>query len=415
MAGTARSYKSPRAMPSRPACEHVFVRWGNLTIDADEQAPPARLPRRAPSSAASTLPRRSTPASTRSARSPRSTASRTLAQVPFRWTINPYRGCSHACHLLLRPARPTSTSTSTRAATSRRRSSSRSTCPRCCGSSWRGRRGRASTSRWGRTPTRTSGSRARYKLMRGIWEAMRDFANPCSVLTKSPLLLRDLDLMQEIAARHDDQREPLDPDDGREGVAGDRAAHAEPAGADGGGGELNRAGHPVRDPRRAAHAGDQRRPRAGRGDPRAGRGEAGATGIGGIALHLRGEVRGVFMEWLRSLPARPRAALRGALRAAARTRRGPSSERLATLLARRARAALERRATAPAARGGPRLRACARGAASAGARTAAGAASSRERAQARSGSRAAGAVCARITAQPGLAAARPVQCGASCT
>jgi DNA repair photolyase len=40
----------------------------------------------------------------------------------------------------------------------------------------------------------------RYKLMRGIWAAMRDFANPCSILTKSPLLLRDLDLLKEIAA-----------------------------------------------------------------------------------------------------------------------------------------------------------------------------------------------------------------------
>ncbi len=39
----------------------------------------------------------------------------------------------------------------------------------------------------------------RYKLMRGIWEVIRDFANPCSILTKSPLLLRDLDLMKEIA------------------------------------------------------------------------------------------------------------------------------------------------------------------------------------------------------------------------
>ena len=28
--------------------------------------------------------------------------------------------------------------------------------------------------------------------------------------------------------------------------------------------------------------------------------DAGATGVSGIALHLRGEVRGVFMEWLRS-------------------------------------------------------------------------------------------------------------------
>ena len=56
-------------------------------------------------------------------------------------------------------AQRTSTWTSVRGAISRRRSWSRSTCRRCCGSSWRGRRGSASTSRSGRTPTRTSGSR----------------------------------------------------------------------------------------------------------------------------------------------------------------------------------------------------------------------------------------------------------------
>ena len=41
----------------------------------------------------------------------------------------------------------------------------------------------------------------RYKLMPGIWEAFRDFANPCSVLTKSPLLLRDKELLQQVAER----------------------------------------------------------------------------------------------------------------------------------------------------------------------------------------------------------------------
>ena len=40
----------------------------------------------------------------------------------------------------------------------------------------------------------------RYKLMRGIWEAMLEARNPCSVLTKSPLLLRDLELMRELAS-----------------------------------------------------------------------------------------------------------------------------------------------------------------------------------------------------------------------
>ena len=40
----------------------------------------------------------------------------------------------------------------------------------------------------------------RYKLMRGILEAMRDFANPFSILTKGTLILRDLDLLQQCAA-----------------------------------------------------------------------------------------------------------------------------------------------------------------------------------------------------------------------
>ena len=45
----------------------------------------------------------------------------------------------------------------------------------------------------------------RYRLMVGIWEALRDArggaGNPCSVLTKSPLLLRDLSLLVQIAQR----------------------------------------------------------------------------------------------------------------------------------------------------------------------------------------------------------------------
>ena len=59
----------------------------------------------------------------------------------------------------------------------------------------------------------------RYKLMRGIWEALRDARNPCSILTKSPLLLRDLTLLQEIAERRRAQRMPVGPDARREGVA----------------------------------------------------------------------------------------------------------------------------------------------------------------------------------------------------
>jgi DNA repair photolyase len=139
----------------------------------------------------------------------------------------------------------------------------------------------------------------RYRLMVGIWEALRDAANPCSVLTKSPLLLRDLELMLEIAERTSitaclsiptlDEKawratEPHTPSPRArlEAVA-----------------ELNRAGIPtgvliaplmpgIND---APHQVEPLLQLAA---------EAGATSIGGIALHLRGEVRGIFMEWLRS-------------------------------------------------------------------------------------------------------------------
>jgi DNA repair photolyase len=40
----------------------------------------------------------------------------------------------------------------------------------------------------------------RYRLTRGVLEALRDHANPCSILTKSPLLLRDLDLFEELVS-----------------------------------------------------------------------------------------------------------------------------------------------------------------------------------------------------------------------
>ena len=80
--------------------------------------------------------------------------------LPFGWTINPYRGCSHACvycfarptHDLPRPRR--------RATTSTARSSSRSTSPRCSRVSWPARRGSATRSRSARTPTPTSVPRA---------------------------------------------------------------------------------------------------------------------------------------------------------------------------------------------------------------------------------------------------------------
>ena len=139
----------------------------------------------------------------------------------------------------------------------------------------------------------------RYKLMPGIWEAMRDAGNPCSILTKSPLLLRDLELMKQIAARTEfsaalsvptlDERawratEPHTPNP-RARLEAVR--------------ELTQAGIKtgvlvaplmpgINDaPEQVARILELAS-------------EAGASYVTGIALHLRGEVKGLLFDWLRA-------------------------------------------------------------------------------------------------------------------
>src|SRR3954462_8733722 len=135
--------------------------------------------------------------------------------------------------------------------------------------------------------------------MRGIWAALRDFANPCSVLTKSPLLLRDLDLMKEIAAVTDIAANLSIPTMDEKPWRASEPHTPSPKARMEAVAELNRAGIPTGilvaplmpgindDPHQVERI-------------LAAAGEAGAVGVSGIALHLRGEVRGIFMEWLRS-------------------------------------------------------------------------------------------------------------------
>ena len=197
------------------------------------------------------------------------------------------------------PARRTPTSTSTPGGTSSARSSSRSTCPRCCGPSWRGRRGSASTSRSGRTPTRTSGSRARYRLMPGIWEALPGRGTPCSVLTKSPLLLRDIDLMRELAERAGFSANLSVPTLDEKAWRATEPHTPHPRARLEAVAELNRAGIPTGVLIAPLMPGDQRRARAGRADPR-------ACDRGGRDAHRRrsrctcaARCASVFFDWLR--------------------------------------------------------------------------------------------------------------------
>ena len=252
------------------------------------------------------------------------------SQMPFRWTINPYRGCSHACLYCF--ARPTHVYLDFNAGRDfEREIVVKVNTPE---------RARAELSKpsWkhehvalGTNTDPYQWVEKKYELMPGVWEAMRDTRTPCSVLTKSPLLLRDVELFKQIpdftanlsvptldekAWRASEPHTPH-PRKRIEAVA-----------------ELNRAGIPCGVLVAPLMPGINDAPE------QVERilelcAEAGAVSIGGICLHLRGEVRQVFMDWLRSYrPDLVRATRRST--PAAPTRRRPSASASAALIRPRA-------------------------------------------------------------------------------
>jgi len=138
----------------------------------------------------------------------------------------------------------------------------------------------------------------RYKLMEGIWEAMRDASNPCSILTKSPLLLRDLKLMQEINRRTEFSAALSVPTLDEKAWRATEPHTPNPRARLEAVAELTRAG--IRTGVLVAplmpginDAPEQVAPILEMAS------EAGAAYVTPIALHLRGEVKALFFEWLR--------------------------------------------------------------------------------------------------------------------
>jgi DNA repair photolyase len=122
------------------------------------------------------------------------------SQVPFPWTVNPYRGCTHACAFCF--ARPTHNYLDLNAREDfDREIVVKVNVPEVL-------RAELARPSWKREHVALGTNtdpyqwvESKYRLMPGIWEALRDSGTPCSILTKSPLLLRDKELMAEIAQR----------------------------------------------------------------------------------------------------------------------------------------------------------------------------------------------------------------------
>jgi DNA repair photolyase len=273
------------------------MRWDNLTIEADERS-------RLPGYRDGAVVRRFDAPEALDTRFHEVRAKSALnrvpeeSQVPFRWTINPYRGCSHSCKYCF--ARPTHKYLDFDADRDfEKEIVVKVNAPEVL-------RAELKRPSWQREHVAIGTNtdpyqwvEGRYRLMRGIWEAMRDFANPCSILTKSPLLLRDLDLMLEIAARAPFHANLSIPTMDEKAWRASEPHTPNPRARMEAVAELNRAGIPCGILVAPLMPGINDSPEQVERILTLAA-EAGATGISGIALHLRGEVRQVFMDWLRS-------------------------------------------------------------------------------------------------------------------
>jgi DNA repair photolyase len=138
----------------------------------------------------------------------------------------------------------------------------------------------------------------RYKLMRGIWEALRDFSNPCSILTKSPLLLRDKDLLLEIAERTHVSACLSVPTLDEKAWRATEPHTPHPRARLEAVAELNRLGIPTGILIAPLMPGINDQPEQVKRIVKLAT-EAGAVHIGGQTLFLRGSVREIFFDWLR--------------------------------------------------------------------------------------------------------------------
>src|SRR5438046_6409779 len=121
------------------------------------------------------------------------------SRLPFRWTINPYRGCSHSCiYCFARKSHNYLDLDSGHDFDSK--IVVKVNAPDLVRKELAAPRWRGEHIAMGTNVDCYQRAEGRYQLMPGILAALRDAANPFSILTKGSLILRDLPLLSACAA-----------------------------------------------------------------------------------------------------------------------------------------------------------------------------------------------------------------------
>jgi DNA repair photolyase len=118
--------------------------------------------------------------------------------MPFKWSINPYRGCYHQCRFCY--ARRTHTyleEDGVRNWGSKiyvKVNAAPVVRTELAKRSWK-----RETVAIGTVTDPYQPLEGRYRVTRGILEALRDYQSPASLITRSPLVIRDIDVLQGLA------------------------------------------------------------------------------------------------------------------------------------------------------------------------------------------------------------------------
>ena len=218
------------------------------------------------------------------------------SRMPFRYTINPYRGCSHACTYCF--ARPTHEYLGLNGLEDFERrivvkiNAVQRLAAELARPSWGGEH-----IAMGTNTDPYQQAEGRYKLTRGILAKLAEARNPFSVLTKSTMILRDIDVFA-AAAEHTDVKANLSI-----GTLDEAVWHTSEPGTPPplrrveAVARLNEAGVPcgvlIAPILPGISDGDEQLSAVVRACV-----EAGAVSISSIGLHLRPGVRELFMPWL---------------------------------------------------------------------------------------------------------------------
>ena len=120
-----------------------------------------------------------------------------VPDFPFRWTLNPYRGCRHACTYCY--ARPTHEFLGLDSGREfDQRVFAKVNAPEVLRQELRRPKWQREPIAIGTASDPYEPAEAQYQLTRRILQVLRDFENPASITTKGVLVRRDLDVLQEL-------------------------------------------------------------------------------------------------------------------------------------------------------------------------------------------------------------------------